>query len=76
MKELITAHGGKPGSSVSSKTSFLLAGEKPGPEKIKKCGQLGVPVLSEEAFRALLPDVSVTIEEDQPAPAGEQLSLF
>lgn len=56
MKELIASHGGKAGSSVSSKTSFLLAGTKPGPEKIKKCGQLGIPILTEEAFRKLLPD--------------------
>lgn len=76
MKELIIAHGGKPGSSVSSKTSFLLAGSKPGPEKIKKCEQLGVPVLSEEAFRALLPDVADVIIETETAPAEEQLSLF
>ena len=55
MKDLITAHGGKAGSSVSSKTSFLLAGTKPGPEKLRKCEQLGIPVLSEEAFMELLP---------------------
>lgn len=56
MKELITLHGGRNSGSVSAKTSFLLAGSKPGPEKLRKCEQLGVPVLSEEAFRALLPD--------------------
>jgi len=55
MKELIAAHGGKVTSSVSAKTSFLLAGSKPGPEKISKCEALGVPVLNEEAFYALLP---------------------
>ena len=62
MKELIVRHGGKNSGSVSGKTSFLLAGENPGPEKIKKCEELGVPVLSEEAFRALLP------ETEAPAP--------
>lgn len=59
MKELIASHGGRNSGSVSSKTSFLLAGTKPGPEKLRKCEQLGIPVLSEEAFRALLPDVEV-----------------
>lgn len=58
MKELISRHGGKCGSSVSPKTSFLLAGSKPGPEKLRKCEELGIPVLSEEAFRALLPEVA------------------
>lgn len=68
MKDLIAAHGGKAGSSVSSKTDFLLAGTKPGPEKLKKCEQLGIPVLSEEAFRALLPDLPDT--QDAPVPVS------
>ena len=55
MKELIERHGGTPGSSVSSKTAFLLAGSKPGPEKLRKCEQLGIRILSEEEFRAMLP---------------------
>ena len=78
MKDLIIAHGGKPGSSVSSKTSFLLAGTKPGPEKLKKCEQLGVPVLSEEAFRALLPDVEEAAEgqSETKEEKEEQLTLF
>ena len=59
MKALIGLHGGKCSGSVSSKTSFLLAGTKPGPEKIKKCEQLGIPVLSEESFRALLPEIEM-----------------
>ena len=68
IKALVTRHGGKNSGSVSGKTSFLLAGANPGPEKIKKCGELGVPVLSEEAFRALLP-------EDEAAPSARP-SLF
>ena len=56
IKELIGLHGGKNSGSVSAKTSFLLAGEKPGPEKLKKCAQLQIPVLDEAAFRAMLPD--------------------
>ncbi len=54
MKALIEAHGGKNSSSVSGKTSYLLAGSKPGPEKLKKAEDLGVPVIDEEAFRALI----------------------
>ena len=56
MKELIAAHGGKTSSSVSGKTAFLLAGTKPGPEKLSKCEKLGVPVVSEEEFRKMLPE--------------------
>ncbi|HOE94078.1 MAG TPA: NAD-dependent DNA ligase LigA, partial [Candidatus Cryptobacteroides sp.] len=55
IKALIERHGGKNSSSISGKTSFLLAGDNPGPEKIKKCESLGVPILSEESFMELLP---------------------
>lgn len=65
MKELIRSHGGKNSGSVSGRTSFLIAGEKPGPEKLKKCEQLGVPVLSEEAFLTLLPESGIKIKTEQ-----------
>ena len=55
MKRLIEANGGKNSSSVSGKTSFLLAGTKPGPEKIKKATELGVKILSESEFLSLIP---------------------
>lgn len=55
MKKLIEANGGKNSSSVSGKTSFLLAGSKPGPEKIKKAGDLGVRIVSEDEFMEMLP---------------------
>lgn len=55
MKRLIEINGGKNSSSVSSKTSFLLAGSKPGPEKIKKAGDLGISIIGEEEFMAMIP---------------------
>ncbi|MBO4455691.1 MAG: NAD-dependent DNA ligase LigA [Bacteroidales bacterium] len=70
MKELIVAHGGKCTSGVTGSTSFLLAGTKPGPEKIRKCGQLGIPVVSEEEFRAMIPSPASALQEET------QLSLF
>lgn len=54
MKALIEANGGKNSSSVSGKTDYLLAGEKPGPEKIKKAQELGVKVIDETALREML----------------------
>ena len=54
MKALIEAHGGKNSSSVSGKTDYLLAGEKPGPEKMKKAQELGVKVISENELYALV----------------------
>ena len=70
MKELIAAHGGKAGSSVSGKTAFLLAGTKPGPEKLRQCEKLGIPVISEEDFRKMLP------EDGSAAGTVTELSLF
>lgn len=63
LKDMIAAHGGKAGSSVSRKTSFLLAGSKPGPEKLKQCEKLGIPVISEDEFRAMLPETPSESEE-------------
>lgn len=54
IKALISAHGGKNSGSVSGKTSYLLAGEKPGPEKIKKAESLGVEIIDEDKFRQLI----------------------
>lgn len=71
MKELIEAHSGKNSSSLSRSTSFLLAGNKSGPEKLKKCRELGIEVLSEEQFRALLPD-----HGQSAGPIIEEPSLF
>ncbi len=56
MKALIAAHGGRNSGSVSGRTSYLLAGEKAGPEKLKKAEALGVPVISEDEFNDLIGD--------------------
>lgn len=50
IKEIIEQNGGKNVSSISKNTSFVLAGEKMGPEKRKKAESLGVPIISEEEF--------------------------
>lgn len=57
LKNLIVQNGGKNTGSVSGKTSYLLAGENAGPEKIKKAEQLGVPVISEEVFLRMIGSV-------------------
>ena len=60
MKKLIEANGGKNSSSVSGKTSFLLAGSKPGPEKIKKAEELGVRIISEEELMGMIPSTGTS----------------
>lgn len=49
----IKAHGGKVTGSVSAKTSFVIAGEEAG-SKLTKANALGIPVLNEDAFLAML----------------------
>jgi DNA ligase (NAD+) len=53
-KAMIEQHGGKNSGSVSSKTSFILAGENMGPEKLKKAESLGIQLVSEVEFLKLL----------------------
>ena len=50
IKADIENHGGKVSGSISGKTTYLLAGEKMGPEKLKKAEKLGVKILSESEY--------------------------
>ena len=52
--KLIEKHGGKTSSSVSKKTSYVLAGEEAG-SKLTKAQTLGIPILTEEEFLKMLP---------------------
>jgi len=54
LKKLIEDNGGKVGSSISSKTSYLVAGDKMGPSKRTKAESLGVPIISETDFIGML----------------------
>ena len=54
IKSLIVAHGGKNSGSISGKTTYLLAGEKPGPEKIRKAEALGIEIIDEQKFREMI----------------------
>ena len=77
LKALIELHGGKNQSGVSSNTDFIVAGENMGPAKLQKAEKLGVKILSEEEFVALIgsdeiPKVEEKVVEVQPI----QGSLF
>lgn len=54
LKALIEKHGGKNAGSVSSKTSYVLAGEGMGPSKREKAEKLGVKIISESDFEAMI----------------------
>lgn len=54
LKELIELNGGKNSSSISSKTSFILAGDNMGPAKEEKANKLGIKMISEDEFLELI----------------------
>ena len=53
-KRIIEQHGGKNVGSISGKTSFILAGENMGPSKLEKAEKLGVRIVSEDEFLAMI----------------------
>lgn len=50
LKKLIEDNGGKVSSSISSKTSYVIAGENMGPSKLEKATKLKIPIISEQDF--------------------------
>jgi len=54
IKETIEAYGGKNVGSISGKTDYVLAGDKMGPEKRKKAESLGIPIITEADFDAMI----------------------
>ena len=54
IKAMIEQNGGKNSSSISSKTSYVLAGDNMGPAKLEKANGLGIPIISEEDFIVMI----------------------
>ena len=75
MKALIERNGGRNSGSVSGKTSFLLAGDKPGPEKVRKCNELGVRIVNEQEFFSMLPSREQQASAPD-SPSSDELTLF
>lgn len=69
MKALVERHSGKLSSSISAKTSFVLAGQNPGPEKMKKAEELGIRTVSEAEFYDIIGEI-------RPDSAEKELTLF
>lgn len=92
LKALIDANGGKNLAAVSANTSYLLAGDKIGPAKLQKANKLGIKIISEDEFIAMigsndtLPTSTVEVvapnevKEEEPTPQSTpqpiQGSLF
>ena len=77
-KALIESLGGKVGSSISSKTSYVLAGENMGPSKLAKATDLGITILSEAQFLSLLDQGTKPIPNQPPTSLfpEEEANLF
>ncbi|MEG1649105.1 MAG: NAD-dependent DNA ligase LigA [Rikenellaceae bacterium] len=54
LKEMIEQHGGKNSSSISSKTSFVVAGDKMGPAKLQKAEKLGIKIIDEDQLLEMI----------------------
>jgi DNA ligase (NAD+) len=67
--EAVRAAGGKVSSSVSKKTSFVVAGENAG-SKYDKAVELGVPILDEQGFAALLAGGAEAVSATEPPASG------
>lgn len=68
-KKLIEQNGGKNVGSVSAKTTFILAGENMGPEKLKKAENLGIELVDETSFLRM-------INEKEDNSTGQMGTLF
>ncbi|WP_369753890.1 NAD-dependent DNA ligase LigA [Flavobacterium sp. WC2409] len=56
LKKAIEENGGKVGSSISTKTDYVVAGDNMGPAKLEKANKLNIPILSEDDFLKMVTD--------------------
>ena len=71
MKALVEEHGGRNLAAVSANVDFIVAGENMGPAKLQKAEKLGITILNEDEFMALIEGTpameQISIPEPQPA---------
>ncbi len=72
LKQTIEKHGGRNLAAVSGNVDYLIAGEKMGPEKRKKAEKLGVAILSEEEFMAMIAEAEPKVASEPEVPVTEQ----
>jgi DNA ligase (NAD+) len=77
MKALVEEHGGRNLAAVSANVDFIVAGENMGPAKLQKAQKLGITILSEKEFMALISAAgsSVAPQHEEPTPATENTAI-
>ena len=78
MKALVEEHGGRNLAAVSANVDFIVAGENMGPAKLQKAQKLGITILSEEEFMALITSVEPTTApqpEEQKSTTTENTAI-
>lgn len=68
MKALVEEHGGRNLAAVSANVDFIVAGENMGPAKLQKAQKLGITILSEEEFMALISSAESTVAHQPEEP--------
>ena len=71
MKALVEEHGGKNLAAVSANVDFIVAGDNMGPAKRQKAEKLGIKILNEQEFMALISSAENTATDATPEPAAE-----
>ena len=74
LKAMIEANGGKNLAAVSANTTYLLAGAKIGPAKLQKAQKLGIKIISEQEFLAMIEGATPTTNNTAPAEPTEPAS--
>ncbi len=72
LKELIELHGGRNLAAVSGAVDYLLAGENMGPAKLKKAEKLGIRIISESDFEAMLGETATAASFPTEQPDASQ----
>ncbi|RIB17900.1 replication factor RFC1 C terminal domain-containing protein [Gigaspora rosea] len=68
-QDLVKSHGGRVTTAPSSRTSYVVVGDNPGPNKLEKIKQHNIPTLNEDELLDLIRNAPAQIETPQPTPA-------
>ena len=77
MKALVEEHGGRNLAAVSANVDFIVAGENMGPAKLQKAQKLGITILSEEEFMALISSAEPTTmpQPEETKPTTDNIAI-